>query len=179
MWNRGDLLLGVIVSTASFAAIATVTVTIASSDPCTSSLEARVAKLEAQRPLPAPPPTAALPIPHDLVLDPVPCDEVSCVLDNYEHICCAQFRKPTDGLDRAAIRSGVGEILPFVRLCDHMNVKGRVKVSVKVEPDGTISSVTPMEAPSRELATCVSSAVWQARFAPTLRGGSFSYPFLF
>ena len=101
------------------------------------------------------------------------------MLNNYEHVCCAQFRKPTDGLDRAAIRTGVAEILPFVRLCDHLNVKGRVKVSVVVQPDGLVSSVTPMEAPTRELATCVATAIESARFTPTLRGGSFSYPFLF
>ena len=178
MLNRGDLrMLTVIVCTASFTAIATVAVvTIASSDARTSSLEARVARLEAPRPPAAPPAPPVLP---DVVVDPVQCDEVSCVLENYEPVCCAHFRKPADALDREAIITGVEQIRPFVRLCDHMNVKGRAKVSVKVLPDGTVSSVTAMEAPSRELATCVSNAMERARFIPTVHGGSFTYPFNF
>jgi TonB family protein len=183
MLNRGDLrMLTVIVCTASLAAIATVAVVkIASSDARTSSLEARVAKLEAPPPLPAPPPPPPAPpaVLHDVVPDPAPCDEVSCVLDNYEPVCCAKFRKLSDGLDREAISTGVGEIRPLVTSCDDLNAKGRVKVSVKVLPDGTVSSVTVLEAPNTALATCVSNAMQRARFTPTVHGGSFRYPFIF
>jgi len=175
MLNRGDLrMLTVIICTASFAAIATVAVvTIASTDARTSSLEARVARLEA--PLPAAPPAPV--VLHDVVPDPAPCDEVSCVLDNYEPVCCAHFRK--DALDLEAINTGIRIIRPYIALCDEMNVKGRVKVSVKVLPDGTVSNVAAKEAPSRALAACVTSAIDRARFVPTVHGGSFSYPFMF
>jgi outer membrane biosynthesis protein TonB len=182
MLNRGDLrMLTVIVSTASLSAIATVTVVkLTASDTRTSALEARVAKLEAPPPLPPPPPPLApLPPLHDVVPDPEPCDEVSCVLDNYEPVCCAHFRKVAESLDRAAITEGVARIRGRVMSCNDMDAKGLVKVSVKVSPDGTVSGALVREAPNQALGVCVVHAMRSASFAPTLNGGSFSYPFVF
>ena len=59
------------------------------------------------------------------------------------------------------------------------SAKGTVKVSVKVAPNGSVSSVTVKESPDGALGSCVSSAMQKATFAKTQNGGSFSYPFKF
>jgi len=121
-----------------------------------------------------------------VVKDPAPsggCDEVSCVLSNYEGACCAKFKKggaPKTGpvvqigekpksdvpesLDRSMISAGVSAIKARANACgDRSPKKGTVKVSVKVNPDGSISSVTVKETPDPALGTCVASAMQKAR----------------
>jgi len=128
------------------------------------------------------------------------CDEVSCVLNNYEGTCCAKFRKgggkaPSGGtgqpaaaksgdtpeaLDRAMISDGVGKVKAKVMSCgDKSPAKGQVKVSVKVGPDGHVSNVTVKATPDAGLGSCVASMMQKATFAKTQTGGSFSYPYTF
>jgi predicted Zn finger-like uncharacterized protein len=126
------------------------------------------------------------------------CDEVSCVLNNYEGACCQKFRKggarpsggtapkPSGGgdlpdkLDRAMISDGVSKVKARVMACgDKSPAKGQVKVSVKVSPDGSISSVSVTATPDPGLGSCVQSAMQRATFRKTQSGGSFSYPFVF
>ncbi len=127
------------------------------------------------------------------------CDEVSCVLSNYEGACCSKFKKGgnkqpgpavqigekpksdvPESLDRSMISSGVGAVKAKVMACgDKSSAKGQVKVSVKVNPDGSISSVTVKNTPDAALGNCVASAMQRARFAKTQSGGSFGYPFVF
>lgn len=128
------------------------------------------------------------------------CDEVSCVLNNYEGACCAKFRKggkPAGGgggiqigekprsdvpesLDRAMISDGVGKVKARVQSCgDKSSAKGQVKVSVKVNPDGSVANVSVKNTPDPGLGNCVASAMQRASFRKTSSGGSFSYPFMF
>jgi hypothetical protein len=179
MFNRGDLrMLTVIVGTAILTAIATVAV-VKIRDPRTSSLEERVSRLEMQSlppalPWLAPPPPAPPPPPP-----PVPCDEVSCVLENYKQVCCAQFRKVPDALDHVAISDGIAGVRAQVSSCNDMNATGIAKVEVKVSPEGTVTSVVVMKAPNSAIAACVANTMQLATFTPTMHGGSFTYPFKF
>ena len=131
------------------------------------------------------------------------CDEVSCVLNNYEGACCSKFKKggrPSggggggaakssggggggdlpDALDRAMISDGVSKVKARVMACgDKSSAKGQVKVSVKVNPDGHVGSVSVKATPDPGLGSCVAGAMQRATFAKTSNGGSFSYPFVF
>jgi len=125
------------------------------------------------------------------------CDEVSCVLNNYEGACCSKFKKggskpsggapkPSgggdlpDALDRAMISSGIAAVKARVTACgERSQAKGKVKVHVKVGGEGRVSNVSVESTPDPTLGACVSAAVQKASFAKTANGGSFSYPFVF
>ena len=119
------------------------------------------------------------------------CDEVSCVLNNYEGSCCAKYKKggkPTAApsgdlpasLDRTMVSDGVGKVKGKVMSCgDRSSAKGTVKVSVKVGSDGRVVSASVKESPDPALGNCVASAMQKATFARTQTGGSFAYPFSF
>jgi predicted Zn finger-like uncharacterized protein len=126
------------------------------------------------------------------------CDEVSCVLNNYEGACCAKFKrggsKPAAGgtggtapksdlpesLDRGMISDGVSKVKARVMSCGEKSpAKGQVKVSVKVSPEGHVTSVTVKNTPDVNLGNCVQNMVQKAMFAKTQTGGAFSYPYTF
>ena len=127
------------------------------------------------------------------------CDEVSCVLNNYEGACCAKFRKgggpkPPGGgggdapkpksdlpdLDKSMISAGIAGIKARVNTCgDKSSAKGKVTVHVKVGTDGHVSNVTVESAPDPALGACVAAAVQKASFPKNANGGSFKYPFVF
>jgi hypothetical protein len=135
-------------------------------------------------PMPNPAPMsnpAPLAPPEVYPADLQPCDEVACVLDNYQAHCCARFNHSIrDNLDRVMISDGMRLIKAKVAACgDRSTAKGTVKVSVRVAPDGSVSSVTVKASPEPALGTCVSAAIALAKFAETRYGGSFSYPFVF
>jgi len=121
------------------------------------------------------------------------------VLNNYEGSCCAKYKKGgatktgpavqigekpksdvPEALDRSMIAEGVGPVKAKVMACgDKSSAKGQVKVSVKVNPDGSIASVTVKASPDPGLGSCVASAMQRARFKKTQSGGTFGYPFVF
>ncbi|CAN5132707.1 hypothetical protein BH11MYX1_BH11MYX1_12760 [soil metagenome] len=128
------------------------------------------------------------------------CDEVSCVLNNYEGACCSKFRKGgapktgggaakpaaggggdlPDGLDRGMISAGIANVKARVSACgDKSPAKGKVKVHVKVGGDGRVANVALESSPDAGLGACVVAAVQKASFSKTQSGGSFSYPFVF
>jgi hypothetical protein len=130
-----------------------------------------------------PPPEPVIPPPPPA---PTPCDEVSCVLDNYEGACCAAFKGNTtrsdlpDGIDRSMISAAIATVKPRVTACgDTSSARGKVKVHVQVDGPGRVSGVSVEVAPDPELGACVAAAVRKAEFAGTQHGGSFSYPFVF
>ncbi|HEU0032337.1 MAG TPA: energy transducer TonB [Kofleriaceae bacterium] len=159
----------------------------------TDELETRLAGIEQRlaEPPPAPPPPPVVPQIADEHPSNNPlavCDEVTCVLNNYEGACCAPFKKtPTllesddpDTLDRAQISAAVARVKPLVMICgERSEVHGKVKLKVKVGPDGRVLSATVAETPDEALGRCVQHAMTRARFAMTRTGGSFSYPFVF
>lgn len=114
------------------------------------------------------------------------CDEVSCVLDNYERACCARYKRPEgDGtlpnsLDRAMISAGIAKVKPSIMTCgDRSSATGKVKVSVKVSGDGHVATVTVEATPDPALSECVAAVIRRAKFTRTANGGLFSYPFIF
>jgi len=126
------------------------------------------------------------------------CDEVSCVLNNYEGACCAKFKKGgkaaaaggdkgggaksdlPESLDRTMISEGVAKIKTRVMSCGEKSpAKGQVKVSVKVGPDGRVMNVAVKNTPDDGLGNCVAGMMQKATFAKTQTGGSFSYPYTF
>jgi hypothetical protein len=198
--NRSDLrLLGAIVATAALSA----TITRLATTPCSTTLERRVDQLEARittlevhshpasvPPVPPVPPVAPVPPvpPVPPVATATDCDEVSCVLNNYEPACCAPFRKaakaaPTalpDSLDREAITSVMQLVRDDIAACGKTDpAKGVLKISIKVAPSGDVASATVRTTPSESLGRCVIGVMSRAHFAQTLNGGSFSYPLVF
>jgi TonB family protein len=115
------------------------------------------------------------------------CDEVSCVLSNYQGTCCAKFPRPQtsapqlpEGLDRQMISGGILAVRQAVTQCGDDNpVSGSVKVRVSVAPTGKVTSVVVDRTPDAQLGECVAAAIQRAVFSPTQLGGSFSYPFVF
>lgn len=121
------------------------------------------------------------------------CDEVSCVLTNYEGACCARLRSGgpvtnkispanalPDSLDRESISNGIAAVKARVEACAvHTTAKGKVKVHVRVAATGGVQSVEVERTPDAALGACVAAAVQRAVFARTQAGGSFSYPFVF
>jgi hypothetical protein len=121
------------------------------------------------------------------------CDEVSCVLNDYEGACCAKLTKARvahepqaapdglpDGLDRDLISTAVGAVRPRVTACgDKSSAKGTVKVHVRVAPTGAIAAVTVETTPDPALGSCVAGVMQQLAFPKTHNGGAFGYPFIF
>jgi TonB family protein len=135
-----------------------------------------------------PPPEPAIAIPPPAP-EPKPCDEVSCILDNYEGACCAVFKESIhtttrsdlpDGIDRSMISAAIAKVKWRVTACaDTSPARGKVKVHVKVDGAGRVAGVAVETSPDPELGACVAAAVRKAAFARTQHGGSFSYPFVF
>jgi predicted Zn finger-like uncharacterized protein len=124
------------------------------------------------------------------------CDEVSCVLNNYEGACCAKFKRGgarpaaggstggrgdvPEGLDKPMISDGLGKVKDRVMSCSgKSSAKGSVKISVKVGADGHVTNVTVKNTPDANLGNCVASMMQKATFAKTQAGGSFSYAYTF
>ncbi len=204
--NRGDArLLVVVLATAVVSSAATALITqrltaTSAVDERLQRLEERTTVLELLRevsavgdrrePGPAPPaqpPLVLTPVAHPP--DAAACDEVSCVLNDYTPACCARYGHPStpppdgvpESLDRAQISNGIAKIKAQVVSCGdkYPNAKGKVSVSVKVGPDGTIARTTINDTPDPALAACVQQAVSGATFAKTRDGGAFRVPFVF
>jgi predicted Zn finger-like uncharacterized protein len=125
------------------------------------------------------------------------CDDVSCLLNDYQGACCQKFRKKASGggsssssdsvdsslpksLTAADVTLGTSKVKARIQACgDRSSAKGTVKVSVKVGPDGSVSSATATVSPDAALGSCVSSAMEKATFRKTQTGGKFSIPYKF
>lgn len=138
-------------------------------------------------------PAAPTPRAEPLPSDAGGCDEVSCVLTDYEGACCEKFRGPQpparqvtrpsgppETLDRQMISAAMASVRGDVAACgQHATARGVVKVHVRVDAAGRVSNVDIDQTPDAALGACVRSALQPARFDATARGGSFSYPFVF
>jgi hypothetical protein len=138
-------------------------------------LEHRVATVEAEVALLEAPPLPASPA-HESS-----CDDVSCVLDNYEKPCCARFhRHLPETIDRMTIVEGISGVRSSVTACgERIHATGTVKLHVQVNGNGTVAQVAVNVTPDRRLGACVAEAMQLATFEPSRNGGSFTYPFLF
>lgn len=195
--SRGDTrLLVAILGTAVVSSVTTILL----SHRCDSEREVRLDAIEhrlgaLETPVAKPTPVEVAVVPVEAV-DPLPpapggelavCDEVACVLDNYESKCCAKFDKRTKrpsglpfNIDRTMISEAIAGVKSRIMACGaKSSVKGVVKVHVKIAPDGSIASATLKQTPDPALGECVIEGVSRAKFAKTETGGSFSYPFVF
>jgi hypothetical protein len=85
-----------------------------------------------------------------------------------------------EDLDRTMIQNGVGVVLPTIKSCgERSTVKGMVKITVKVAPDGSVTTALVKQSPEPVLGNCVARVLGAAKFTRTRSGGSFSYPFVF
>ena len=85
-----------------------------------------------------------------------------------------------EDLDRTMIQNGVGVVLAKIKSCgERSTVKGTVKITVKVAPDGNVTQALVKQAPEPALGSCVVRVLGAAKFTRTRSGGSFSYPFVF
>lgn len=121
-----------------------------------------------------------------------PCDEVSCVLDNYAGACCERFRRPRgprapdQAPDTASlqdrpptdeIRSTLMADRRAVSTCAvAANFEGALKVRVTIDPDGNVSTVTiPDEEPA--LVSCVARVMKKHTFSASRSGASVSFTY--
>jgi hypothetical protein len=116
------------------------------------------------------------------VRDPLPpdsCDEVSCVLDDYEGKCCAKFLAH-DSPEKAAVDKVIADARPKIDACRvDDGAWGTVQVKLRIGGDGKVFEVTVMSAPDQTLGTCVAEVLQTLRFAKSKRGGQFTIPFAF
>lgn len=142
----------------------------------------------AKTPEAAPPPPA--PAPAAVADDD--CDETSCILSKYDRACCAKYKpaatadfKPRVGdvpesLDKSMVRQGVEHMKPRVVSCgEKSGVKGTVKISMTVSPEGAVTSASVADTPDATLGDCVLAAMRSAKFGKTVNGATFTYPFAF
>jgi hypothetical protein len=156
-------------------------------------LEARIAELELQREqlddkfrrledrekLDRTAPTRHLPSP-----DATSCDEVSCVLNNFEGACCARFKsklgKPSElpELSRDMISTGMAAVDKPIRACgSRISTPLTIRVRVQVGGEGQVTNVAITD--DTAVAACITAVVRKATFARSKHGGSFTYPFKF
>ncbi|MBV8761256.1 MAG: hypothetical protein JO257_28420 [Deltaproteobacteria bacterium] len=154
-----------------------------------------VAKPPGPAPSPSPAPAPVVvpgpaPAPAPVVREAdTSCDEVSCVLNNYDTGCCDKYKKTAvpppppglpESLDRAAISRGVNSAKDGVARCaTTAPAKGTVKVHVIVGANGLVTNVTIAQTPDPALGACVAAAMQRGVFPRTKQGGSFTYPFVF
>ena len=130
-------------------------------------------------------------------------DEVGCLLAEKPPSCCAKYSKgkktaekkttssgggggggdsdAPESLDSGLIKSGVGKVKSKIFACGdkYPSAKGTLKLAVKVNPAGSVTSVDVVNSPDPGLGKCAASAMKGAKFTKTQRGGSFKYPFNF
>jgi len=137
------------------------------SDARIRELEDKIKQLEAER---------------DAPRDATTCDEVACVLTNYDGACCAKFKAAAppgsnlpDVLAADKIREGIREREAGVQACPREGYAGsvtvtfRIAASGKVAVDDTRVSGSPASIPDN-LAACIAAEVNAAVFPATKRG---------
>lgn len=113
------------------------------------------------------------------------CDEVSCVLDNYEPACCARFKRPSTtpvtGLPDAVSREQLGVALKALRgqvarCASAQEFSGTLKVRFRVLPTGKVGDVTIADV-EPELSACIARVFKAYTFPESVNGVSVSFPF--
>ena len=128
--------------------------------------------------------TASVFVPLAFQRPAAPCDEVSCVLDNYSGPCCAQYKRgggtPTAGTDaptREEIMTALRPDRAAVSACAvASNFEGTLKVRFTIAPDGTVSKIGIADA-EPPLVGCVARVIRKHTFSATKNGASVSFPF--
>ncbi len=114
------------------------------------------------------------------------CDEVSCVLENYEPACCARFRRGAqpstastpESITRDELSTALKALKSNVTACAYaQELTGTFKVRFKVAPDGTVSTVTIADA-EPAFTACVTRAFKSHKFSVSQNGVAASFPFI-
>ncbi len=116
--------------------------------------------------------------------DGAACDEVACVLGNYEAACCAKFRRPGPSTPSAPESPSREELSTALRMlkgkvasCAYaQELTGTFKVRFKVQPSGTVSEVTVADA-EPPFTACVTRAFKNHKFSASQNGVTASFPF--
>ena len=110
------------------------------------------------------------------------------MVEKYARPCCARYKPAgddfqpgtSDSLDRPQIRAGVEKMKAKVIACgEQFPAKGTVKLAITVDGEGVVQELAVQATPDDDLGSCVAAALRKARFAKTVNGGSFTYPFVF
>lgn len=112
------------------------------------------------------------------------CDEVSCVLENYEPACCARFKRPgpseasaPDSPPREELVKGVQTVRSKVTRCaTDAEFSGTFKVRFKVLPSGQVGEVSVPDV-DPAMSACVTRAFKKATFSVSRSGATVSFPF--
>jgi hypothetical protein len=112
------------------------------------------------------------------------CDEVACVLDNYEPPCCAKFRRgapsePTlqESPSREELARELRSISSAITACARdADFIGTMKLRVTIRPDGSVQEATVNNA-APELAACVARAARRLTFTASQSGAKVSFPY--
>lgn len=90
------------------------------------------------------------------------------------------FANPDETLDRTAISDGIAKVKAKIADCGTKTLAaGTVKVKVEVAPSGIVNTATVMATPDQALGACVAGVIKIATFRATVKGATFSYPFVF
>jgi tetratricopeptide (TPR) repeat protein len=110
------------------------------------------------------------------------CDEVSCVLGNYEGACCAPYQRDAMPLDKAVIDSAIRGAAPAVASCFRGHPSASLLAHFDVTPAGTAShaAVEITDGPAdKALVGCIARVVASVRFPKSRVTTKVSYPFVF
>ena len=112
------------------------------------------------------------------------CDEVACVLENYESPCCAKYRRPRpteatlpDAPTRDELARVFRSISPKIQACaSDAEFAGVMKLRVKIQPDGTVSEASVTDA-APGMGSCVARAARTMKFSASQSGAKVSFPY--
>jgi tetratricopeptide (TPR) repeat protein len=112
-------------------------------------------------------------------VDVTTCDEVSCVLTNYEGACCVRYNPTKDTLDQADIDGAIALVRDDIVACgDQYTTTGQVVLTVRVA-DSKVDMVKVTSTPDVALGQCVADVVKSAVFPAANNLVTFTVPFVF
>ncbi len=113
-----------------------------------------------------------------------PCDEVSCVLNNYEGACCAKYKRgappssdPPESVSRQELTEALQALrIPVAACATREAFAGIIKVRFRILPSGKVDDVR-IEDVEPALATCITRAFKARTFTATTNGVTAAFPF--
>jgi tetratricopeptide (TPR) repeat protein len=111
--------------------------------------------------------------------DVTTCDEVSCVLTDYEGDCCIRYRSTKDTLDQSDIDGAIALVRDNIAACGEQHTTaGKVVLTVRVA-DSKVDMVKVTSTPDIALGQCVADVVKAAVFPAANKLATFNMPFVF
>ena len=107
------------------------------------------------------------------------CDEVSCVLNNYEGTCCLRYKPTKDTLDQSDIDGAIALVRDDITACGAKHTTtGKVVLTVRIA-DSQVDMVKVASTPDAALGQCVADVVKTAVFPAANELATFNIPFVF